>query len=122
LQGDYLEWLQMLPSESFDCIVTSPPYWGLRDYGVEGQIGLEPTLDGFVEAIKAGCPPGGHILDPFFGAGTTGLVAERLGRRCTGVELNPAYVALARERLAKARMARLAAESESPLRDRSGCA
>lgn len=68
------------------------------------------------------CPPSGHVLDPFFGAGTTGLVAERLGRRCTGIELNPDYVALAQERLAKARMARLAGISESPLRDRSRCA
>jgi DNA modification methylase len=51
LQGDCLEVLQMLPSGSFDCIVTSPPYWGLRDYGVAGQIGLEPTLEGYVEAL-----------------------------------------------------------------------
>lgn len=43
--GDALEVLRTLPDESVHCIVTSPPYWGLRDYGVEGQIGLEPTLD-----------------------------------------------------------------------------
>ncbi|WP_418459911.1 DNA-methyltransferase [Brucella intermedia] len=36
--------LSRLPDDSVDCIVTSPPYWGLRDYGVDGQIGLEPTL------------------------------------------------------------------------------
>ena len=44
LLGDVREQLASLPAESVDCCVTSPPYWGLRDYGVEGQIGLEPTL------------------------------------------------------------------------------
>lgn len=36
IQGDSLEVLKELPSESIDCIITSPPYYGLRDYGVEG--------------------------------------------------------------------------------------
>lgn len=49
--------------------------------------------------IKAGCPVGGTVLDPFFGAGTTGLVADRLGRDCIGIELNPEYAAMARRRL-----------------------
>lgn len=44
LHGDCRDVLKTLPSDSFDCVVTSPPYWGLRDYGVDGQIGLEPTL------------------------------------------------------------------------------
>jgi DNA modification methylase len=44
LVGDVFDRLKELPSDHFDCVVTSPPYWGLRDYGVEGQIGLEPTL------------------------------------------------------------------------------
>lgn len=42
--GDCIEVLEIMEPDSVDCIVTSPPYWGLRDYGVEGQIGLEPTL------------------------------------------------------------------------------
>jgi DNA modification methylase len=42
--GDVREQLQLLPADHVDCVVTSPPYWGLRDYGVAGQIGLEPTL------------------------------------------------------------------------------
>lgn len=42
--GDVREQLRLLPADHFDCVVTSPPYWGLRDYGVAGQIGLEPTL------------------------------------------------------------------------------
>lgn len=44
LIGDVRDRLRELPADHFDCVVTSPPYWGLRDYGVEGQIGLEPTL------------------------------------------------------------------------------
>jgi DNA modification methylase len=49
--------------------------------------------------IKAGTRPGDHVLDPFGGAGTTGLVADRLGRSATLLELNPEYAALARARI-----------------------
>ena len=49
--------------------------------------------------IQAGCKPGGIVLDPFCGTGTTGLAALALGRRFTGIELNPAFAALAAERL-----------------------
>lgn len=42
--GDVLDRLAAMEPDSVDCVVTSPPYWGLRDYGVDGQIGLEPTL------------------------------------------------------------------------------
>nr|WP_258359093.1 hypothetical protein [Moorella sulfitireducens] len=41
--GDALEVLEGLPTESVNCCVTSPPYWGLRDYGMEGQVGEEET-------------------------------------------------------------------------------
>lgn len=51
LLGDALEQLRTLPSESVQCIVTSPPFWGLRDYGVEGQIGLEETPEEWVERL-----------------------------------------------------------------------
>lgn len=50
--------------------------------------------------ILAGCPAGGTVLDPFFGAGTTGLVADRFQRNCIGIELNPAYAEIARRRIA----------------------
>lgn len=50
--------------------------------------------------IKAGCPRNGIVLDPFMGSGTTALVANRLGRKFIGVELSPAYIRLARARLA----------------------
>jgi DNA modification methylase len=48
--------------------------------------------------ILAGCPVVGTVLDPFFGSGTTGLVALELGRKCIGIELNPDYIQLAKER------------------------
>lgn len=49
--------------------------------------------------IKAGCPEGGVVLDPFMGSGTTALVARRLGRKSVGVELNPDYAAMCARRL-----------------------
>jgi len=53
--------------------------------------------------ILASTKPGDRILDPFFGTGTTGVVAKRLGRRFIGIERDAGYVAAARERLAKVR-------------------
>jgi DNA modification methylase len=47
-QGDCLDVLKTLPSESVNCCITSPPYWGLRDYGHDGQIGLESTPEAYV--------------------------------------------------------------------------
>ena len=49
--GDAREVLRSLPDSSVQCCITSPPYWGLRDYGVEGQLGLEPTPSAFVAAL-----------------------------------------------------------------------
>ena len=53
------------------------------------------------DCIKAGCPPGGTVLDPFMGAGTTALVARKLDRHFIGFELNPAYIEMANNRLKK---------------------
>ncbi len=53
LTGDCRDVLKTLPDASAQCCVTSPPYFGLRDYGVDGQIGLEPTPDEFVAALVA---------------------------------------------------------------------
>jgi DNA modification methylase len=50
---DASEVLKTLPENSFNCVVTSPPYYSLRDYGVEGQIGLEETVDAYVRALCA---------------------------------------------------------------------
>lgn len=185
IQGDCREVLRTLPDASAHCCVTSPPYFGLRDYGMPEQIGLEPTPAEFVAqlvevfrevrrvlrddgtlwlnlggsyyntnpgsggkcvlpgagkamtqgryhdakrdfsgsglkpkdligeahfatmapelaetCIKAGCPDGGTVLDPFGGAGTTGLVADQLQRRAVLCELNPEYIGIARRRIA----------------------
>jgi len=50
-QGDVLEVLGQMPEQSVQCCVTSPPYYGLRDYGMDGQIGLESTPELFVERM-----------------------------------------------------------------------
>ena len=49
--------------------------------------------------LLAGCPKGGVVLDPFGGAGTTGLVADRMGLDAILIELNPEYVEMARKRI-----------------------
>ena len=49
--GDAKQVLKELPTESVNCVVTSPPYWGLRDYGVEGQLGKEPTPKEYVSQL-----------------------------------------------------------------------
>lgn len=53
ITGDCLEEMRKMPEGSVNCCVTSPPYFGLRDYGVDGQIGLEPTHDEYVAALVA---------------------------------------------------------------------
>lgn len=50
-QGDARVVLRGLPTGSVDCVVTSPPYWGLRDYRIPGQYGTEPTVDGYVASL-----------------------------------------------------------------------
>lgn len=51
--GDALEVMSNLPAGSVDCVVTSPPYYGLRDYGTEGQYGLEESPAAYVETMRA---------------------------------------------------------------------
>lgn len=51
IESDAMLALQKLPSASVQCIVTSPPYWGLRDYGIEGQIGLENQLQQYINKL-----------------------------------------------------------------------
>lgn len=56
--GDALATVAALPDASVDCIVTSPPYFGLRDYGTEGQYGLEASPAEYVETNEQrGCRP-----------------------------------------------------------------
>jgi DNA modification methylase len=51
INGDCLEVLKTLPDEFVNCCITSPPYYGLRDYGVDGQIGLEETPEEYVQKL-----------------------------------------------------------------------
>lgn len=51
IQGDCTEVLKQIPDKSVDCCITSPPYYGLRDYGVDGQIGLEDMPEGYITKL-----------------------------------------------------------------------
>lgn len=51
LQGDAMEMLRTLPPESVHTCVTSPPYYNLRDYGVEGQIGKEASVEEYLQSL-----------------------------------------------------------------------
>ena len=51
IEGDSYIALQKLPDECVQCVVTSPPYWGLRDYGIQGQIGLELQLQQYINNL-----------------------------------------------------------------------
>ncbi len=53
ITGDARKELAKLQAGSFRCCITSPPYWGLRDYGIEGQIGAEPVLDDYLADLVA---------------------------------------------------------------------
>lgn len=62
IQGDVREKLKLLPDNSVRCIVTSPPYFGLRDYGAIGQIGLEETPEKYVSEIVSICDEAKRVL------------------------------------------------------------
>ena len=73
LAGDVIDRLAVLPASSVDCVVTSPPYFQLRDYGVRGQLGLEDHVDAWVEGQRAVCGQLSRVLKP------TGSVWLNLG-------------------------------------------
>src|SRR6266705_6158715 len=64
LEGDVDEVLPRIPDAAVQCVVTSPPYWGLRDYGVQGQIGLEPTLAAYLHKLTSISAQVRRILKP----------------------------------------------------------
>lgn len=49
LQGNVFDKIKEIPDNSIDLCITSPPYWGLRDYGIEGQLGNEPTMEKYLD-------------------------------------------------------------------------
>ncbi|MBA7569189.1 hypothetical protein ES708_10927 [subsurface metagenome] len=49
--GDSRKVLSEIPDNTFQCCITSPPYWGLRDYGIEGQIGAENIINDYIEDL-----------------------------------------------------------------------
>ena len=72
---------------------------------IHAVLGVEIPFDGvsggWLPSCSCGLPPRPAIvLDPFFGAGTVGAVAQRLGRHWVGIDLNPAYNEIARQRIA----------------------
>ena len=64
LEGDVRMILPLLPSNSVQCVVTSPPYWGLRDYGIDGQIGLEASMAGFLRTLTTVFAEVRRVLKP----------------------------------------------------------
>lgn len=64
VEGDVKAALASLPSECVQCVVTSPPYWGLRDYGIPAQIGLESTMTGFIQSLTSVFEEVRRILKP----------------------------------------------------------
>jgi DNA modification methylase len=64
LLGDATEQLQKLPASSIDTVMTSPPYFALRDYSVEGQLGLEPTVEDWVSNLRRVFTEVGRVLKP----------------------------------------------------------
>jgi site-specific DNA-methyltransferase (adenine-specific) len=71
--GDIRSALAPLPSDSVDCVITSPPYYLLRDYGVSGQIGLEPSVEIWVDELRLAMRGIARVLKP------TGTVWLNLG-------------------------------------------
>jgi len=51
LKGDTRDIIRRLPTNAFQCAITSPPYWGVRDYGVADQIGAEPDLTKYIDSL-----------------------------------------------------------------------
>ena len=76
--------------------------WSIPTRPYKGPHFAAYPIDLPLRCIAAGCKPGGTVLDPFAGSGTTGLAAIQLGRRFTGIDLSPDFARLAAGRLAQA--------------------
>lgn len=99
LIGDALTELRRLESESVDTVVTSPPYFGLRNYGVKGQLGQEAHVDDWVERIRAVCRELHRLLAPhgslWLNLGDSYSTHPRYGAPAKSLLLGPERVARA---------------------------
>ena len=97
LIGDALERLQSLASESVDCVITSPPYYGLRDYGVDGQLGQESHVDEWVSQLRLTCREIYRVLTPngslWLNLGDSYSRHERFGAQPKSLLLGPERLA-----------------------------
>jgi site-specific DNA-methyltransferase (adenine-specific) len=84
-----------------------------REHPERADHPTQKPLEIIERIIRASCPPGGMVLDPFMGSGTTAVAARRCGRDFVGFELNPAYCAIIEQRLAEPE-AQLTAHSNQP--------
>ena len=73
--------------------------WQISTKGYKGAHFATYPQDLIDTPIKACCPEGGIVLDPFIGSGTTAVVAEKLKRNWLGIELNPEYTQLCNKRI-----------------------
>jgi site-specific DNA-methyltransferase (adenine-specific) len=99
LIGDATDHLRQLPPDSVDCIVTSPPYFALRDYEAGGQIGLEPHIKDWVERLVTVTDELGRVLKPegslWLNLGDSYSRHERYGEAKKGFLLGPERLLLA---------------------------
>lgn len=97
LIGDALARLRELPDESVDCVVTSPPYFALRDYGIAGQLGQEADVDAWAAHIVSVCGELWRVLVPhgslWLNLGDSYSTHPRLGAPAKSLLLGPERVA-----------------------------
>lgn len=91
-------WDNLTKEEQMVCGSNKRSVWTVAPANYTGAHFATFPPDLIKPCILAGCPSGETVLDPFLGSGTTGQVALELGRKCIGIELNPEYAELARQR------------------------
>lgn len=83
----------------FDGMRNKRTVWTVKTKPYKGAHFATFPPDLIEPCVLAGCPAGGTVLDPFYGAGTTGVVAKKHGRHCIGIEINADYIAIAEKRI-----------------------
>jgi site-specific DNA-methyltransferase (adenine-specific) len=99
LGGDATDRLRQLPMALVDCVITSPPYYQLCDYGMPGQIGLEPTVSEWVTNVRTVLAQVARVLKPtgalWLNLGDSFSCHPRCGGLSKGLLLAPERLALA---------------------------